>query len=160
MKRFLPILLLVVAAAGLALAGLATARSGQAEPTRADLAAGQPGFAPGYRLSLMKVTIPAGARLIPHRHPGMQTARVMSGRLEYRVVRGGSVTVYRGAADSTKKRVRTIKPGQTVVIEPGQWITEAPGLWHAGANPGDKPTVILIAALLKSNEPVSIPLEP
>lgn len=159
-KPFFLAALVLLATAMFAAGTLAGGMGKAPEATRADLAAGQPGFAPGYKLSLMKIVIPAGVELVPHRHPGMQTARVISGRLEYRVIRGGSVTVYRGPADATKKAVRKIKAGETAVIEPGQWITEAPGLWHAGANPGKKPTVIMIAALLKAKEPVSIPLEP
>ncbi|MHB8059876.1 MAG: cupin domain-containing protein [Gaiellaceae bacterium] len=156
-RLFSAAVLMLAAAAALWLGGVAGGTSRAAQATRADLAAGNPSFAPGYRLSLMRVVIPAGVKLAPHRHPGMQTARVVSGRLKYRVLRG-KVTVYRGPADGGEQVVRTLTAGQTALIEPGQWIVEAPSAWHAGSNPAKKPTVILIAALLKGNKPVSIPL--
>jgi hypothetical protein len=158
LRGFLPVLVLAVIAM-LALGQIASGKSTAAQATRQDLAAGKPSFAPGYRLSLMRIIIPVGVELAPHRHPGMQTARVISGRLEYRVFRG-TVTVYRGPAGVTKKAVRTITAGHAAVIETGQWIAETPGLWHAGSNPGKKPTVILSAALLKANKSVSIPVKP
>jgi quercetin dioxygenase-like cupin family protein len=159
LRGSLPVLTLILAAvAMLALGGIASGTSKPPQATRADLAAGEPSFAPGYRLSLMRVVIPAGVKLAPHRHPGMQTARVISGRLAYRVFRG-AVTVYSGPADGTEKAVRTIRAGHAAVIEAGQWIVENPGVWHAGSNPGKKPTVILVAALLKASAPISIPVE-
>ena len=158
-KRLLSAAVLVLTAVALLwLGGVAGGTSKAAQPTRADLAAGEPSFAPGYRLSLMRIVIPAGAKLAPHRHPGMQTARVISGRLKYRVLRG-KVTVYRGPADGTEQVVRTIAAGHTAVIEPGQWIVEAPSAWHAGSNPGKKLTIILSSALLKASKPVSIPVK-
>jgi quercetin dioxygenase-like cupin family protein len=151
--------LMIAAAGALAIGQLAGAAGAPPQAKRADLAAGQPRFAPGYGLSLMRVVIRGGVVLAPHRHPGMQTARVISGRLRYRVFRG-KVPVYRGPADGSEKKVRTITAGHTAVIEPGQWIVENPGVWHAGSNPGKKPTVILIAALLKRDKPISIPATP
>lgn len=158
-KRLFSAAVVVLAAvAMLWLGGVANGKSKAAQVTRQDFAAGQPSFAPGYRLSLMRVVIPAGAKLAPHRHPGMQTARVISGRLKYRVLRG-QVPVYRGPAGATQEAVRTIKAGHVAVIESGQWIVETPGDWHAGSNPGKKPTVILIAALMNASEPISIPVK-
>lgn len=158
-KRLFSVAVLVLALVAMFwLGGVAGGTNKAAQATRADLAAGEPSFAPGYRLSLMRIVIPAGAKLAPHRHPGMQTARVISGRLKYRVLRG-EVPVFRGQAGETQETVRTIKAGHVAVIEPGQWIVETPGDWHAGANPGKKPTILLTATLLSSNKPVSIPVE-
>jgi hypothetical protein len=157
-SRFVAVAL-ALAVAGLA-AFLGTGR-GSTPPAavRIPLATGFPGFAPGRQLTLMRAEIPAGTTFAPHRHPGMQAAYIVSGTLGYTVYRG-SVKVYRGVADGSQKLVRTISAGKSGSIGPGEWIVESPSLWHAGGNHGKKPVVVLIAALLSSNQPVAIPVKP
>lgn len=126
---------------------------------RIDLAAGLPGFAPGYRLSLTRAIIPAGASFAPHRHPGMQVAYVAAGTLQFTVFRG-IVKVYRGSADGSQRIVRRISAGKTGLIHSGEWIVETPAVWHQGANRGTRRVVILLATLLRSDKPAAIPVTP
>jgi hypothetical protein len=85
-----------------------------------------PAGAKGQTLGLSRVTVPAGARLALHVHPGTQTAYIEKGTLTYSV-KTGSVPVYRGAADEKPKLVRRISAGHTAKIRAGQWLIEKPG---------------------------------
>jgi mannose-6-phosphate isomerase-like protein (cupin superfamily) len=134
-------------------------RAPSAQAERVDLATGLPAFAPGYRLSLTRAVIPPGAAFPPHRHPGMQVAVIEAGTLRFTVFRG-SVKVFRGPADGSQRLVRTITPGHPGSIAPGEWIVETPGLRHQGANTGGARVVILLATLLRADEPAAIPISP
>src|SRR5947209_9307747 len=109
--------------------------AGQPQAQRVDIASGLPAFAAGYRLSLTRAIIPAGAGFPPHRHPGMQVAFIEAGTLQFKVFRG-KVHVYHGIADGSQTLIRTISSGETGSIHAGDWIVENPALWHAGSNPG------------------------
>src|SRR3954463_8810937 len=101
----------------------ADAQSGQA-PTREALAqVVKPRGAPGRTLGLSRVTIPAHTALAPHRHPGYQIAYIERGTLTY-TVRTGVVRIYRGAADASPRRVRTLRAGDTARIRTGEWLVE------------------------------------
>jgi hypothetical protein len=138
-----------------------SAAPGSAPPkaTRVDLASGMPSFARGYRLSLTRAVIPAGAAFPPHRHPGMQVSYIESGTLQFKVFRG-AVKVYRGDANGSQRLVRTIRAGHTGLISRGQWIVENQFLWHQGANVGRTPVVILLSTLLRADKPPAIPVIP
>src|SRR6478609_6752609 len=75
------------------------------------LASSDPAEAPGEILSLVRYTIPAGAVLPVHKHPGDQMATVISGTLTYHVVANGDVPITR--ANGTKE---TAHPGDTVTF--------------------------------------------
>jgi quercetin dioxygenase-like cupin family protein len=158
---------LLAALAALMLAGIlgAVVEAGQTaaatppQPQRIDLAAGYPKFAKGYRLSLTEAIVPPGAGFPPHRHPGMQVAYIETGTLRYTVYKG-SVKVFKGHPGSTQKLVRVIRAGHSGLIKTGEWIIETPGLHHKGANAGPKRVVILLATLLRSDEPPAIPVIP
>jgi quercetin dioxygenase-like cupin family protein len=161
-SRIVVSLLLMI---GLTTSGVIVATADTATPSsapkaqRVDLAAGSPSFARGYRLSLTRAVIPPGAAFPPHRHPGMQVSYVESGVLQFKVFRG-SVPVYSGTPDGSQKLVRVIRAGHTGSIETGQWIVENQHLWHQGVNAGHATVVILLATLLRSNEPPAIPVKP
>jgi hypothetical protein len=140
-------------------AGRPASAAGVPQAKRIDLAAGYPSFARGYRLSLTKAILPPGSGFAPHRHPGMQVAYVESGTLQYVVYRG-MVKIFRGQPGPSQKLVRVLHAGQTGSIKTGQWIIETPGLHHKGANVGHRRVVILVAALLRSDEPPAIPVTP
>ena len=164
-RRHLRVLALLVAiplaavVGGLVEAGRAASAASAPQPQRIDLAAGYPSFAHGYRLSLTEAVLPPGAGFPPHRHPGMQVAYVRSGTLQYTVFQG-RVKIFRGHPGSSQELVRVLRAGQTGSIKTGQWIIETPSLHHKGANMGRKRVVILLATLLRSNEPPAIPVTP
>jgi quercetin dioxygenase-like cupin family protein len=106
-------------------------------------------------LALTKVTVPAGAQLALHHHPGTQISSVQQGTLTY-TVKTGQVQVMSGQADAAKP-VRTIKAGQTGSIAPGQWIVEQPNEIHRAANRGSTKVVILLATLFPRGAPPSLP---
>jgi len=106
-------------------------------------------------LGLTRVTVPAGAALALHHHPGTQIASIQHGTLTY-TVKKGSVTVRRGSAD-TPKVVRTITAGQTAELTKGMWIVEQPTTIHQAANKGTEKVTILLATLFPKGAPPSIP---
>jgi quercetin dioxygenase-like cupin family protein len=159
-RKWTVILAFVVAVLGaLALGRMSASGSTAPVAVRTPLAAGMPSWVKGYQLSLFRVTIPAHYKLAPHRHPGMTTAYISSGRIDYTVYRG-KVVVSRGAADGTQTTVRTIGPGQTGAIPAGDWIVEYPGTWHSASNPTGKQAVVLQSTLLIAKQPVAIPVTP
>lgn len=105
-------------------------------------------------LRLSRVTVPAGANLALHHHPGTQISNIEAGTLTY-TVKTGQVKVMRGDA-STPKLVRTIKAGQTAGIRAGQWIVEQPNVVHQAANRGKTDVVIAIATLFPDGAPLSV----
>jgi hypothetical protein len=163
-RHLRPLALLVAIPLAAVVGGVVDARqvasaASTPQPQRIDLAAGYPSFAHGYRLSLTEAVLPPGTGFPPHRHPGMQVAYVQSGTLQYTVFQG-SVKIFRGHPGSSQELVRVLRAGQTGSIKTGQWIIETPSLHHKGANMGHKPVIILLATLLRSNEPPAIPVTP
>jgi quercetin dioxygenase-like cupin family protein len=152
-------ILVIASVGGLIAAGRGASAANPPMAQRIDLAAGLPGFAPGYRLSLTEAVVPPGAGFAPHRHPGMQVAYIESGTLQFTVFRG-RVKVFRGHPGATQELVRVIRAGRTGSIRTGEWIIETPSVWHRGANVGRTRVVILLATLLRKGEPPAIPVTP
>jgi quercetin dioxygenase-like cupin family protein len=111
-----------------------------------------PTTADGQTLSLWHYTIPAGAALVPHTHPGFQVARVVSGELTYNVI-DGEVTILRGDGST-----ETGTTGQVLIVRAGDTVIENPDLAHFGANAGTEPVEIYAASLFETGSPPAIPL--
>ncbi len=135
-------------------AGQATPAAGPAVSAEV-LAHGTSPAAPGQELSLARVTIPPGASIPAHEHPGLQLASILSGTLTYTVLTG-EVTLTRAATSGTPGPVERIMAVQTVAIRPGDWVAETPGNIHMAQNAGAEPVVILISRLFTAGEPPSI----
>jgi quercetin dioxygenase-like cupin family protein len=156
-----PVRIVLASAAGVALIGggyvAGAAQSETTAPTakRAELAVSESvRGAKGRTLRLSRVTVPPGAKLALHHHPGTQISNVEQGTLTY-TVKTGQVRVMRGdAADG--EPVRTIKAGQTAGIRSGQWIVEQPNVIHRAANRGKTDVVIAIATLFPDDAPLSV----
>jgi len=118
------------------------------------LSSAEPESAPGEVLALVEYTIPAGAVLIVHTHPGVQMATVESGELTYHVIENGSAPVIR--ADGTEE---IIGPGESTTFEVGDSFIEPEGMVHYGENLTDEPVVLMVASLFAANEPAAIPFE-
>ena len=112
------------------------------------LSSAHPLSAPGETLELVQYTIPAGAKLPVHMHPGVQMATVESGTLAYHVVRDGSVTVTR--ADGTAE---SIEPGHAAAFGVGDSWVEPLGMVHYAENVTDEPVVLLSSSLLDDGVP-------
>jgi quercetin dioxygenase-like cupin family protein len=155
--RRLGVLTLLALVPAAALGGYAL---GAGTPVREDLAAAKnPVGAKGRTLGLARVTIPAGAALASHTHPGTEVAHIDAGTLTYTVERNGTVSVYRGDV-SAAKLVRRIKPGQTAQLRKGDWIVEPPNMVHHAANRTAKKIVILLSTLFPNGAPASSPATP
>ncbi len=123
---------------------------------RTVLSQGEPASAPGLNLQLVRFDIPAHTKLPVHTHPGMQTAYLVSGVLQYTVVSGGPVTVVRAAtSEGTPGATETVSAGQTAVLNAGDSWTETEGMVHYAENPGEEPVVILVASLFMDGAPAS-----
>lgn len=122
------------------------------------LTSGMPPGAPGQALQLARYTIPAGAVLAVHVHPGMQTAWIESGELTYHVIKG-EAPIGRGASAATPGPTETLGAGETTILEPGDWVVEAPGVVHYGENLTSEPVIILAATLFEVGEPSAIPVD-
>jgi quercetin dioxygenase-like cupin family protein len=157
--RVRPAVLALSIAVVLAAVAAAYALGASSTPVRTDLAGVKnPAGAKGQTLSLFQVTIPAGAQLAKHHHPGTQVAHVQEGTLTYKVF-SGDVPVYQGSADANPRLVRNIRSGQTATIKAGQWLVETKDDVHSAANNGSKRILIYLSTLLKNGEPPSIPVQ-
>jgi quercetin dioxygenase-like cupin family protein len=130
----------------------ATAPTASPGIVRTDLGTTLPGTAPGQRLGLWHYTIPPGSALVPHRHPGWQIARIVSGTLTYTIL-AGTPTVIRANGEQ-----QTPGAGQTIKLAAGDTVIENPGVEHFGANDGPDVVEIYTSTLLADGEPVAIPL--
>ncbi len=118
------------------------------------LSSTEPESAPGEVLALVEYTIPAGAVLIVHTHPGVQMATVEAGTLTYHVIENGSAPVTR--ADGTEE---IIGPGESTTFEVGDSFVEPEGMVHYGENLTDEPVVLMVASLFAADEPAAIPFD-
>lgn len=153
-------IVIAVAALSLLLPASVAAQDASGTPTanpvvvRTVLSQGEPAAAPGRVLQLVQFTISAHLKLPVHTHPGMQTAWLESGMLQYTVVAGGPVPVVRASATpGTPGRMETLSAGQTATFHPGDSWTEPEGMVHFAENTGDVTVVILVASLLTEGAP-------
>lgn len=83
-------------------------------------------------LRILRITIPAGARLPNHRHP---------------VINAGVLT--RGSLNVVAE------DGQTLELKAGDPIIEVVDTWHYGFNPGDTEAEILVFYVGTTNAPIT-----
>ena len=112
------------------------------------LSSTHPAAAPGETLELVEYTIPAGAVLPVHTHPGVQMATVESGALTYHVIEHGSATVTR--ADGTEE---VVGPGKIATFTAGDSWVEPVGMVHYAENLTTEPVVLMSTSLLEDDEP-------
>lgn len=109
-----------------------------------------PANAPGQTMYMERVTIGPGARLPEHFHQGTQIARIVSGELTLNVV-SGTASVRRGDGGGGEE----VTGPAVVTLGPGDVVVETQGLVHFGANEGDRPVVVDLAALLATGAPLA-----
>jgi quercetin dioxygenase-like cupin family protein len=122
--------------------------------TREVLASGYPNDAQGRILELVRYTIPPGANIRPHIHPGMQIERVEFGTLTYTVVKG-SAKILR--ANRTEE---ILQAGQTTLLKVGDSLIEPGGMVHYGKNESASVVILLSASLFNAKQPKAIPIAP
>ena len=119
---------------------------------RASLGDVLPDTAPGLRLGLWEVVIPAHSVAPPHVHLGYQIINVTGGTLGYHII-SGTAEVHR--ADGTVEPVTT---GDTFELNTGDWIVESPGMEHEAWNAGDTTVTNSAATLFPDGAPLSVPV--
>ena len=112
-----------------------------------------PPGAPDSMLTLIRYTIPPGAKLAPHIHPGVQLARIESGTLSYTIEKG-TATVRRAGAATDEQ----VAAPATITLEPGDTVTELDGMVHFGANETDAPIVIVATLLTTDGKDLAVPV--
>ena len=122
--------------------------------SREVLASGSPQQVPDRLLELVRYTIPSGANLPIHYHPGMQIERVEFGILTYTVVKGSAQIV---RADGRKE---TLEEGQTTLLKVGDSLAEPEGMIHYGKNETANPVILLGASIFAANQPKAILVKP
>ena len=122
--------------------------------TREVLASGYPSEAEGRILELVRYTIPPGANLPAHIHPGMQIEQVEFGTLTYTVVKGSAKII---RADRTEE---TLQAGQTTLLKVGDSLAEPGGMVHFGKNETASSVILLSASLFEANKPKAILIKP
>jgi quercetin dioxygenase-like cupin family protein len=118
------------------------------------LASGYPSEAEGRILELVRYTIPAGAKLPPHIHPGMQIEKVELGTLTYNVVKGTA------KIKRANGKEETLDAGQTTRLTVGDSLVEPGGMVHYGQNETKDLVILISASLLDSQKAKAILIEP
>ena len=147
---------LVAGGLGLALAGRGhRAASAQdatpaapAEIALAPLGRGLPTAAPGYALSLTRVTFPVGSSDMPHTHPGAALVAVESGTMAMTPLEGEPALTRVGAAEA-----EPLALGAEVLLNPGDAVFFAGEHGDVNRNVGEAPLVFLVAALYATDQP-------
>ena len=104
-------------------------------------------------LALGRVTIMPGAAIPIHYHAGTQIGVVVQGELSYTVFSG---EVAWNRAGGPEAAVKTIGPGDTVIVRVGDALVEPLGSVHQGRNAGDEPLVIYLSTLFPAGAPRAI----
>ena len=118
------------------------------------LASGYPSEAEGRILELVRSTIPAGTKLRPHIHPGMQIVKVELGTLTYSVVKGTT------KIKRANGKEETLDAGQTTRLTVGDSFVEPGGMVHYGQNETEDVVILISASLFDSQKPKTIFIEP
>ncbi len=122
--------------------------------TREVLASGYPSDAEGRILELVRYTIPSGANLPPHTHPGMQIEKVEFGTLTYTVVKGSAKII------RVNRTEEILKAGQTTLLKVGDSLVEPANMVHYGKNESASIVILLSASLFDAKQPKAILTNP
>jgi hypothetical protein len=112
-----------------------------------------PPGADGRTLTLIRYTIPAGAKLAPHVHPGVQMARVTAGELTYTVVAGTAIVRRKGGSEDEELTAPT-----TTKLLAGDTVTELDGMVHFGANATEEDVIIDATLLTEDGRDLAVPV--
>ena len=117
-----------------------------------------PPNAPGQVLTQYAVTIPPGAAIAAHEHPGQQIGRITAGDLTYTIDKG-TLTIFEGtAAPGQEVPSRTVTGPTTITLSAGTTIAEADGMVHNAKNNGTGPVEITLSILTPVGDPLSVPI--
>jgi hypothetical protein len=153
-------LLVVVLAGPLASARVAPATVAQEAAPAAGalvpelLGHGPPAAAPGFDLSLYRVTFGPGAALPPHTHPGASVVYVETGTLAFTPLEGEAWLVRAGTGATPEAEGEPLAHGVEVELGAGDALFLPDEHGDAAHNAGDGPLVLLLANLHTEGEPL------
>lgn len=163
------LLALAVPGVALLLPGLAVlaqtpaAPQASAQPTQAIartmLLSATPFAAPGWELSLRRVTYQPGAGNAGEVHVGQQIVLLVEGQLSVRAMTS-QLTVRRAQVDGTPGPPEAVTPETgEVVVRAGDVVLEPEACVHAVRNSHAGTTTILVAAFLPAGQPTTLMLQ-
>jgi len=149
------VLLPIVALALLALLGVTPAVAQEATPAAGELLPellghGVPAAAPGFDLSLYRVTFGAGAVVPPHGHPGATFIYVESGTMAYTPLQGEAWLKRAGSAPDAEGE--QLAYDTEVTINAGDSLFFPTEHNDTARNVGDEPLVLWLANLHPEGE--------
>lgn len=115
---------------------------------------GLPAAAPGFDLSLYRVTFGPGAAVPPHTHPGASVVYVESGTLAITPLEGEIRLVRAGTAATPEDEGELLAHGAEVLLEAGDALFSPGEHGDSATNAGDGPLVLLLANLHSEGEPL------
>lgn len=118
------------------------------------LGGGKTKVAPGYALSLRRGVFAPGGVVPLHHHPGALVIYVESGVLTYTVVEGEALVQRGVVAGEDPGPAERFGPGTEAILNPGDVVFEQ-DVVHVTQNTGDIPAVILIAAHVAADQPLT-----
>lgn len=107
-----------------------------------------PTTAEGQALVFLRITMEPGASIAAHNHPGSVILVVDAGTFGTEFTQGeGQIT------RSGEENAQTVRPGTEHVMEVGDSLAYDGSAAHTMVNAGDEPLVLLVSALLDSDQP-------
>lgn len=120
--------------------------------TAQPLAQAMPPDAGGDALVVLRLTIDPSGGFQPHTHPGVVTASVVSGSLDFTLLEDDDMVINRAPVDGTAVAADPVTPHQAITANPGDWFVEA-GSIHEAWNRSDQPAVLIVTGLVDPNQP-------
>lgn len=105
----------------------------------------------GWNLVLLRITMEPRSEIDAHSHPGPVVLLVDSGVFVTEFVHG-SGTITRASVDGSPAATETAETGVEVTLNPGDSVAYDQIAGHTMANGGDEPLVLLVSALLATDQ--------
>ena len=118
------------------------------------LGRGLPTAAPGFDLSLYRVTFGAGAAVPPHTHPGASIVYVESGTLGFTSVEGEAWLIRAGTTATPEAQGEVLAADTEVMLTAGDALFFPDEHGDIARNAGDDSLVLLLANLHTEGEPL------
>ena len=115
---------------------------------------GLPTAAPGFGLSLYRVTFGAGAVMPPHTHPGASIVYVDSGTMAFTSLEGEAWLIRAGTTATPEAQGELLAHDTEVTLTAGDALFFPDEHGEAAHNAGDGPLVLLLANLHNEGEPL------
>ena len=115
---------------------------------------GAPNIAPGFDLSLYRVTFAPGAAVPPHTHPGASVVYVDSGSFAFTSLEGEAYLFRAGSMATPEAEGELLAHGTEVTLTAGDSLFFPGEHGDTGYNAGDDELVLLLANLFTEGEPL------